>query len=90
MKNSLITRIKMVNDVLVKHDPMGLISAGAPLDEYEYEAVEIVRGLKSWSGASQEGIHQWCKHIFEEQFSAETTKSIAWEPIVKDIFEVFL
>lgn len=92
MKYSLIDRMKLVSMILIKHDPMSLISASAPADEYESEAVRIVQGIATdWriDSPSIENVEAWCQDVFEDQFSPDLIKHINWKPIVDEIFKVF-
>lgn len=91
MKYTLIQRMQKTNDVLVKYDPIGLISAGAPIDEYESEAVMIVQNLVSdWriDSLSIKDIIFWCQDVFEDQFSPGIAGNVNWEPIAKEILEI--
>lgn len=89
MKYTLITRMKMTADILAKYDPMHLISAGAPVDEYESEAISIIQNLTAEGRPSHADIYYWCEEVFEELFAPASIGNIDWEPIVKEIFEVF-
>jgi len=84
--------MKMVDDILVRHDPMGLIKAGAPADEYEWEAVKIVQNLISdWriDKVSLTDVEYWCHDVFETQFNTRLVKTIVWRDIAREILEVY-
>lgn len=87
MKNSLITRMKMVSDILAKHDPMHLIATGAPVDEYDNEAVLIVQKLQEEGKINETDAAYWCGEIFNEQFGHEIAYTIIWDDISREIFE---
>ena len=96
MKHTLIQRMKLVSDILAKHDPMKLISSGAPLDEYEYEAVELVRLLslsKEMLEFDPTYLQRYtpvstCRSLFRESFDGVMNEAYNWEPVVKEILEV--
>jgi len=97
---SLIDRMRQVSDVLVKHDPEGLIKLGAPSDEYESEAVDIANALTSNIPATPERCTAICKDIWIASFSAvrsdfdkklahRVNEKMNWEPIAAEISEIF-
>ena len=92
MKYSLIDRMRLVSSILVRYDPMGLIKDGAPPDEYEHEAVNIVRNIaRDWriDEVSLTDVEYWCFDVFEEQFGSRLAKPIVWGDIAREILEAF-
>jgi len=55
-----------IEEILIKYDPEGLISIGAPKDEYRPEAFYIGGHIKQT--ASLEEIATICRQIFSEMF----------------------
>lgn len=87
MKHSLITRMMMVSDILAKYDPMNLISAGAPINEYEHEAAKIVISILPNPYLVDINIH--CRGIFREAFNPDLMdEDYDWDPVAKEILQV--
>jgi len=96
MKYSLLVRMKLVSYILAKHDPMHLISEGAPDEEYEHEAARIVLEL------SEQSERFWycdrtqilgdiithCQGIFRTSFSETISETYDWTPIAEEIMAV--
>ena len=51
--------IQQISEILAKHDPMGLISAGAPSDEYSTEA-SLIFAAEATTFESLEKIFTFC------------------------------
>ncbi len=62
-------------EILVKHDPMGLIKMGAPEDEYDGEAERIVADL-GLTEDSKAGIEGLVRNVFVSQFDANLARGI--------------
>lgn len=71
-------------DCLNHYDVMRLISLGAPKDEYEDEAKEIVEAL--FTSQNEDELQQAVHQIFEDSFSVSLDKNM-FEPIAKDIWK---
>lgn len=67
-------KVKVINNVLIKHDPMGLISMDCPLDEYISEAHFIESAISK--KRNYFGLAKIIKGIFEQQFNEELPISI--------------
>lgn len=52
-KSLRATRQKMVEAILVKYDPIGLIKMGAPTDEYAAEAKEVIQHFRDADNADE-------------------------------------
>jgi hypothetical protein len=79
--------MKMVADILAKYDPMHLISAGAPIDEYEHEAARIVISVLPNPYLVDINIH--CRGIFREAFNPNLMDpDYDWTPVAKEILQV--
>ena len=68
--------LQEVRDLLNQHDPVGLIAAGAPSDEYEPTAEMILPRLKG--AASSRDVGRILEQIFERRFGADTMQT--WTP----------
>jgi hypothetical protein len=66
-----------IEQILVRHDPIGLIKMGAPQDEYDSEAQMICE--RTTKHFSREKIHQIIHEVFVHQFDdgKKGLKSIA-------------
>lgn len=62
-----------LTQLLFRHDPMGLIAAGAPDDEYESEAETIAPRLAE--AASADDVRQILVEEFESWFTPEIAPS---------------
>ena len=80
--------MKMTADILAKYDPMGLISAGAPQDEYEHEAVNIVLAILPIPIEGDIVLH--CRGVFRTCFAGVMNEKFDWTPVAKEILKVFL
>lgn len=59
-------KVKQIEELLAKHDPIKLIKIGAPLDEYSHEAQDIYEHINRYN--SVEKIHQIVYDIFMRSF----------------------
>ena len=63
-------RIKVINNVLIKHDPIGLIKLGSPLDEYMQEA-KLIESIMENKDVFQKNSSFIISRIFNDQFGKE-------------------
>lgn len=63
-------RIKVINNVLIKHDPIGLIKLGSPLDEYMQEA-KLIESIMENKDVFQKNSSFIISRIFNDQFGEE-------------------
>lgn len=75
---------KKLADILANFDPVGLISQGAPRDEYKPEADEI---LSSFSREKPENTCAEIKRIFVEMFDTKIVGSYDFGPLASRIEE---
>jgi hypothetical protein len=73
----------IVNEILVKYDLMGLISEGAPLDEYTSEAKSIC-DLIIDEGYSVRLIKDYLERTFDSEFS--DVKS--YDQVAQELFDL--
>lgn len=83
--------LKVINNVLIKHDPIGLISMGSPLDEYISEARLIESEISKKKNYF--GLAKIIKDVFGNQFDEKMPISLC-KQIALDLpcffeFEVF-
>ena len=64
-------KVKQIEEILAKIDPIKLIKIGAPLDEYAHEAQDIYERINRWN--SVEKIHQVVYDVFVAAFSGGTS-----------------
>src|SRR3990172_5581712 len=83
-KHTLIQRIQAVSNILVKHDPAGLIKIGAPLDEYEGEAVQI--GVKLKCNMDVAAIADLCCWVFTDMMGEI---KIDWTSVAEEILALY-
>ncbi len=79
---------KEIGEILNQYDPVGLLSIGAPLDEYADEARSIYNQLGGT--LDRERITEVIRSVFKEAFSlkdVELDDSI-YEKIAGEIFEL--
>lgn len=83
---TLIERMHKTSDLLIKYDPEGLIKIGAPKDEYEHEAVEIIQGLTRKHLEDVRSVALLCRHIFKKSFGeAFSGQNYDWLPLATDV-----
>ncbi len=70
MKDSWIKAFNEISRIVIAVDPADLISEGAPLDEYEIEALDIFCQIKT-RGITRENLVQQLLIIFMKRFSGE-------------------
>lgn len=74
--------LKGVKSIVNKHDPIGLISGGAPEDEYDGEVIKIVKLIPSNKEKLTEGIIK----IFTDSFGEEASQYVdRYDYIAKEI-----
>ena len=77
-----------INEILIKHDPKGLIGFGAPLDEYMIEAEYLSNNIKE--GISEKAIYNLAKENFKERFGGLTLyEHLKLRRVAKDIGSQF-
>src|ERR1017187_9374536 len=64
-------KVKQIEEILAKIDPVKLIKIGAPLDEYAHEAQDIYERVNRWN--SVEKIHQIVYDVFVTSFTGGTS-----------------
>lgn len=67
-------RLVHIEQCLMTHDPVGLIKRGAPLDEYDNEALLIFERTNRYHSVEQ--VHQTVYHVFIKQFSDLSQKRV--------------
>jgi len=85
MSNKTVLFVE-VKKVINAHDPVGLISGGAPEDEYDSEIIKVTRLLPSDRKALAEGIHDIFVKSFDEQSAGGIER---YELIAEKILERF-
>ena len=69
MNNNLISEIKKI---MIEEDPIGLISSGAPEDEYDSEVLSIARKLNENPDNGE--LRVFIVNLFEKQFEYQSIK----------------
>jgi hypothetical protein len=87
MKNEYKHIFSIVKGIIDKIDPIGLLSQGAPVDEYDEEIHKIVSGLRTCDNV--EKIQKLIYNIFKESFGQETAGNISlYLEAAKTIFKI--
>lgn len=76
--------LKKVKEVIDKHDPVGLISGGAPRDEYAGEVIKVIKLLPCDKRKLVEEIYKVFVDSFDEQIAGDKSK---YELIAGEIFD---
>lgn len=82
--------IEDVKKIVNKHDPMNLISSGAPDDEYNMEVSQILGILEKDSGVKKMELSESIKSIFISTFDESTVSHSpqgVYEAIAKEILD---
>lgn len=74
MKTDYKEIFHIVKNVVEKNDPLSLLNAGSPKDEYDEEVQRIVSGLMQCKDTA--GIQKLIYGIFLESFGAEAAGNI--------------
>jgi hypothetical protein len=79
-----------LEELLFRHDPVGLAEIGAPKDEYWPEAESLLPRLRE--ATSQEHLRRIVHSVFLQKFEAEETcgPESAYESISQEIWTRFL
>lgn len=78
--------LKGVRSIVNKHDPIGLISGGAPEDEYDGEIIKITKLFLTEQTNLAKGISQ----IFADSFGEEISQSESkYDLIAKEISDKY-
>lgn len=79
-----------LEELLFRHDPVGLAEIGAPEDEYRPEAESLLPRLRE--ATSQEHMRRIVHSVFLEKFEAEETcgPESAYESVSQEIWTKFL
>ncbi len=78
-------RLKHLRELVNKHDPIGLIAEGAPLDEYDMESGSLLPRISP--GQSPDEILDLVYKVFTKYFGTDGTAGsrIAYTPFAQDI-----
>lgn len=71
MKDSWIKEFDKLADIVNESDPVGLIAGGAPLDEYEFEILEIFLKIKKHV-LHEEDLRDQVLEVFVNSFGEDT------------------
>lgn len=79
---------KEVQKVLNRHDPVGLISKGAPVDEYDYQQAAIIRKLVNCKNIDtlQDMLHKEFCHWFNPEKAGPSDR---YRAPATDLFRLF-
>jgi hypothetical protein len=80
-------RLMHLRELVTKHDPIGLIAAGAPLDEYDMESSSVLPRISP--GQTVDEIIDLVYDVFTKYFGTDGTAGPrnAYTPIAQDIHD---
>ena len=78
-----------IQEIVNRHDILGLLELGAPKDEYNMETQKIIAGLKTCP--NQTAVQYLIYKIFVDSFGKTSAEDIKnYETMAKDIYTSYL